>query len=144
MENRKQADIGGLAHIGVPCRALGESIAFYRKLGFSVVVNKKAINEYDVAMVRKSDCMIELYEKTGKKSGIGAQFARPDGRIDHIALKCTNIEQCYVEAQHMNFNILSEGIETIPLWAPDECRYFIISGPDEERIEFCEITPARQ
>lgn len=142
MEDRELTDAGGLAHIGVPCRALGESIAFYQKLGFSIVVNKKAVNGFDVAMIRKNDCMIELYEKNSGESGADEQIARPDGRIDHIALKCADIKRCYSEAQRMHFNILSNGIESIPLWTPDECRYFIISGPNEERIEFCEIVPA--
>lgn len=127
----------GLAHIGVPCVNLEKSICFYQQLGFSVITRKDSLNGYHVAMVKNADCIIELYESLqNDKNGAGSW--RKEGCIDHIALKCRDsLDECYHWAVKNGYSIVSDGIETTMIW-DTPCRYFLLSGPDKERIEISE------
>lgn len=127
-ENMK-AIVDNLGHIGIPCKNLNRSVAFYQELGFAVDAKKDNLNGYNVAMMRGGNCVIELYQSveesfSGKKGGV----------IDHIALACGNVEEAYQKCVESGQRIVTD-IEETGIYSPVLCRYFYILGPDGERIE---------
>lgn len=127
----------GLAHIGIPCSNLRDSIAFYQLLGFAPVAEKEGLNGYHVAMLKNGDCTIELYEAVDLRER-ECFSARMDGQIDHIALKCQgDLDICYQRVCGRKIPVVSAGIETTQIWERP-CRYFIVRGPDGERVEISE------
>ena len=58
--------------------------------------------------------------------------------IDHIALQVSEeIDTLFEMIQAKDYPILSEGIETLAYWNKG-ISFFIIEGPNKEKIEFCE------
>lgn len=126
----KMADFcTGIQHIGIPTGALKTSEAFYTGLGFRVV-NKEFVKEQNqnVLFLQMKNLMLEIYEEEPVKKA---------GAINHFALDCTDIEQAYATACEKGYSILSDGICALDFWERG-IRYFIIQGPDKERIEFCQ------
>ena len=64
--------------------------------------------------------------------------SRRSGAIDHLALDVKNIDACYDKAREQGYEIVSRGIEELPFWEKG-VRFFIILGPNQERIEFNEM-----
>ncbi len=125
----------GLQHIGLPVRDFEGSLAFYGDLGFEAQALKRNMGGYHCAMISLGSCMLEIYESLAPdKNGVAA---RKDGKIDHIALSCEPdmLEAMFTECQESGFEILTNGIESTEIWESGG-RYFIIEGPDGERIEF--------
>lgn len=56
---------------------------------------------------------------------------------NHIALNCLDIEKAYAAALNQKHLVLSNGIEALDFWERG-VRFFIIQGPNKERIEFCQ------
>lgn len=124
-----QDNATGFQHIGFPTNDLQETIAFYEKLGFSVAL--RTYNEEAgeaVAFLQLGNLMIETYAEGG--NGI-------DGAINHFALNCTDIQAAYAWICEQGYKVLSNGIEELPFWEKGVA-FFIIEGPNKERIEFCE------
>lgn len=128
----------GLAHIGIPCSDLDASVAFYAGLGFETVTSGRNLSGYDIAIIRRGDCAIELYQCLDAKADDTAD--RKDGHVDHIALEVEDLQAAFEECQEKGYEIVSNGIESIGVWAPKECHYFFIVGPDRERIEFAHVS----
>ena len=119
----------GLGHLGIPTSDLEGTIAFYEKLGFTVRHrNTVPANGAGVAFLQLGDLMIVTYAEGG--NGL-------DGAINHLALNCTDVEAAYAWATANGCRILSRGIETLPFWE-NGVAFFIIEGPNRERIEFCQ------
>ena len=74
--------------------------------------------------------VIEAYEN--------GRAALQSGAIDHIAIDVENVEAAYRLAQEQGYEIVSNGIEALPFWEKG-VRFFLILGPNQERIEFNEI-----
>ena len=121
----------GLQHVGLPTNDMDETIAFYEGLGFENVYEtvNEAANER-VAFLRLGNLTIEAYENR--------QAALHAGAIDHLALDVHDIEGCFAAAQAQGYEIVSKGIEQLPFWE-NGVRFFIILGPNKERLEFNEI-----
>ena len=119
----------GLGHIGIPTSDIEKTIAFYEELGF-VTAHRNRVpgNGAQVAFLQLGDLVIETYAEGG--NGL-------DGAINHFALNCTDIESAFAEASARGYKILSNGIETLPFWG-NGVAFFIIEGPNRERIEFCQ------
>lgn len=118
----------GLQHIGLPTNDMDKTIAFYEGLGFENVyetVNEAAKER--VAFLRLGNLTVEAYEN--------GQAAMESGAIDHMALDVRDIDACYAEAEKQGYEIVSRGIEELPFWEKG-VRFFIILGPNRERIEF--------
>ncbi|WP_319415675.1 VOC family protein [Marispirochaeta aestuarii] len=127
--------ISGFQHLGLPVRDIEESIAFYRRLGFSVFRR----HEFDengattqVAFLDMKAFRLELYQPAA-----GVANDRSTGTIDHIALDVQDIDTAHKAVQEAGFEIV-EGINELPLHAKG-IRYFMILGPDNERVEFNQI-----
>lgn len=57
--------------------------------------------------------------------------------IDHIAVDCLDVEAAFQLAVYNGYVIVSDGIEELPFWEKG-VRFFMIEGPNGERIEFDE------
>lgn len=121
--------VTGVQHIGIPVNDMEETIAFYTKLGFKVVlqtVNEEA-NE-KVAFLQCKNLVIEAYENHKARMESGA--------IDHICLDVTDIEKTF-ELFKTGYELVNNEIEFLPFWE-NGVRFFTILGPNQEKIEFCQ------
>lgn len=121
--------IQGLQHIGIPTEDLQGSIVFYESLGFQLMNQEEQVNGGAVAFLELKGLVIELWELAGKQAS---------GAIDHIALDVTEIDKLYQAVKKLPYPIISEGIESLHYWKKG-IRFFIVAGPNQEKIEFCQI-----
>ncbi len=121
--------VTGIGHIGIPTSDMQKTVQFYERLGFTVAhQNQVPASGAQVAFLQLGNLIIEAYAEGG--NGL-------DGAINHFALDCTDIEKAFADAQEQGYHILSNGIETLPFWE-NGVAFFIIEGPNRERIEFCQ------
>ena len=119
----------GIQHIGIPTNDLAASEKFYDDLGFAVVYRGYVPEKNQhVFFMQMHDLVLELYEETP---------ALRDGAVDHIALNCLDIETAYCLAKEQGYRFLSDGICSLGFWEKG-IKYFIIEGPNKERLEFCQ------
>lgn len=121
--------IDGLQHIGIPVDNVEVSTAFYERLGFKEIykVYYKP-NKQWIRFMELNKLVLELYEESSEMR---------DGAINHFALNCLDIEAEYARVTALGCEVISSGIESMDIWS-DGVKFFIISGPDRERIEFCQ------
>ncbi len=131
--------INHIQHIGIPVTDLTVSAAFYEKLGFQNVM-ESTFNfnggKGMVAMMQQEEMIIEIYQMPERE--LGEIRNRINGHIDHIAFDVGNIDEAFNELKNANFNIIEAAPVFLPFWK-NGCRYFNITGPDGERIEFNQI-----
>jgi lactoylglutathione lyase len=127
-------NVTGFQHLGVPVADLDRSVDFYRGLGLEEM-ERCAIEENGgttrVAFLRIGGFWLELYQSA-------ARFARKDDRpgpIDHLALDVRDVEQAFADAKAAGYQVLEEKPVYLPL-RKQGCKYFMILGPDGERVEF--------
>ncbi|CAH0995170.1 hypothetical protein EMA8858_01290 [Emticicia aquatica] len=131
--------INRIQHIGIPVADLSISEVFYQKLGFENVMSstfEHGGGQGKVAMMQSGEVIVEIYQMpdlflTEIKS-------RKDGRIDHIAFDVDDIDFVYDSLKNEGFIILEPEPVFLPFWK-NGCKYFNISGPNGERIEFNQI-----
>jgi catechol 2,3-dioxygenase-like lactoylglutathione lyase family enzyme len=128
-----------IQHIGVPVTNINVSESFYERLGFKNVMSSTF--EYNcgtgrVAMMKLNDMIIELYQMPEKE--LEEIRNRKNGHIDHIAFDVDDIENTFENIKANGFNVLEEKPVFLSFWEKG-CRYFNITGPDGERLEFNQI-----
>lgn len=121
--------IQGLQHIGIPTQKMEASIAFYENLGFQLINEEEQSNGGMVAFMELKGLVVELWE---------LDDVRQVGAIDHIALDVIKIDELYQVVKSMPYPIISDGIESLHYWKKG-IRFFIVEGPNQEKIEFCQI-----
>ncbi|MBO1304689.1 VOC family protein [Enterococcus sp. 669A] len=121
--------IQGLQHIGIPTKKMEASIAFYENLGFQLMNEEEQVNGGAVAFLELKGLVIELWE---------LEEDRQIGAIDHIALDVIKIDELYQAVKELPYPIVSNGIESLHYWKKG-IRFFIVEGPNQEKIEFCQI-----
>jgi catechol 2,3-dioxygenase-like lactoylglutathione lyase family enzyme len=132
--------INHLQHIGIPVTDMKISEAFYEKLGFKNVM--PSTFEFNgekggiVAMMKRGDMIIELYQMP--KTELAKIQERKDGRIDHIAFDVDDIDLTFKILKNEGFQMLENEPIFLTFWT-NGCKYFNISGPDGERLEFNQI-----
>ena len=131
--------INHIQHIGIPVTDIKKSEGFYTKLGFKNVM--PATFEYKggkgtVAMMKLNEMIIELYQMP--ESELAEIRNRKNGHIDHIAFDVDDIEETFETLKKEAFNILEEQPVFLSFWKKG-CKYFNITGPDNERLEFNQI-----
>ena len=121
----------GIQHIGLPTDRFDETCAFYKGLGF-VCRHENAVPGGGRVAFYELDgsFMMEIYEEQ--------KVAGMSGAIDHIALDCTDIEAAYTAANDAGLRVVSNGIEALAFWK-NGVRFFIVEGPNKERVEFCQM-----
>lgn len=124
-------NLKGLQHIGLPTDCFEKTITFYEGLGF-VKEYETFLKDLDqrVAFLQMDNLVLEIYEEKDTVKRAGA--------IDHFSLDCTDVEKVYGEIKDNGYEIVSKGIESLPFWE-NGIKFFIIEGPNKEKIEFCQI-----
>lgn len=122
--------VKGTAHVGIPTNDLCKTISFYENLGFDVILRtyNEAANEA-VAFLKLSNYIIEAFE-TG-------HAAMCDGAYQHVALEVAGIDDLFAKLKEENYEMLHEEIQELPFWERG-VRFFMILGPNNEKIEFCQ------
>ena len=120
---------GGIQHIGLPTAEVQKTIDFYRGLGFTLAT-RHDINGRDFAFVQLGSLLIEIIPTSDP--------AMLNGAVDHFCLDVKDIESLYRRLSEAGYHMLSDGIQDIDFWE-NGARYFFIQGPNNEKIEFCEI-----
>lgn len=131
--------IRSLQHIGIPVTDLTVSESFYRKLGFTnVMAAGFAYNggKGKVAMMQQGQIIMELYQLPEQE--LAAIRNRQNGHIDHIAFDVADIDQTFSEIKNAGFNVLEPAPVFLAFWK-NGCKYFNITGPDGERLEFNQV-----
>jgi lactoylglutathione lyase len=118
----------GLQHIGIPCSSMEETIAYYEKLGFEIKY-RTSTNGQPVCFLRLDDLMIEAYQES--------PVAQRDGAINHFSIDVSDIEAAFTEAKKMGLALCDDHVNFLPFWE-NGVRFFTVTGPDMERIEFCQ------
>lgn len=118
----------GIQHIGIPTNDIEETIRFYEQLGFQVAFLTKNGDE-TVAFLRLHNLIIETYENKLAVMQAGA--------IDHLSLDVKDIDSLFELIKQKGFSLLDEHVNGLPFWE-NGVRFFTISGPNKEKIEFCE------
>lgn len=120
--------LNGLQHIGLPCRNMEETIAFYENLGMHVAY--RTVNEgQKVCFLQQGNLVIEAYEE--------AKTAEQTGVIDHICFDVSDIDKVFDLVRQMEVTFSDEEIRFLPFWEKG-VRFFTILGPNQERVEFCQ------
>ena len=128
-----------IQHIGIPVTDIKRSESFYEKLGFKNVMSSTFEfngGKGSVAMMKLNEMIIELYQMP--ESELAEIKKRQNGHIDHIAFDVDDIDKTFEEVKKASFNILEEKPVFLSFWE-NGCKYFNITGPDGERIEFNQI-----
>lgn len=117
-----------LQHIGFPTRDMGESIRFYTGLGFENIY-ETSNDGARVAFVKLHNLVIEMWE--GAATGVS-------GSIDHIAIDVTDIEAVFQIITDAGVPTIEGKICDLPFWERG-VRYFMVSGPNAEKLEFIQM-----
>lgn len=121
----------GIQHVGIPSSDVKRTIDFYNSLGFETeMVTSNLPNDEMVAFLRLGNLVIESYGNH--------DTAKRTGAIDHIAIDVKNIDALYEKIVATGHRFAEPGLQSLPFWKKG-IKYFIILGPDDEKIEFCEI-----
>ncbi|WP_462222594.1 VOC family protein [Ferruginibacter sp.] len=128
-----------IQHIGIPVTDLARSEGFYERLGFKNVMAATFNFNGDkgnVAMMKYNEMIIELYQMPAAE--LQEIRGRKNGHIDHIAFDVDDIDKAFTELKNLSFNIIEEAPILLSFWK-NGCKYFNITGPDGERLEFNQI-----
>ncbi|MGI4751790.1 MAG: VOC family protein [Janthinobacterium lividum] len=128
-----------IQHVGIPVTDLSKSQEFYKVLGFENVMEApfKQENELGTCVMMKSGTIIiELYQLPEKF--LSEIKARKDGYIDHIAFDVPNIDTAFTWIKTADLQPLELEPQFLQFWK-NGCKYFNITGPDGERLEFNQI-----
>jgi catechol 2,3-dioxygenase-like lactoylglutathione lyase family enzyme len=139
MESAINLDIKAIQHIGIPVTNIVNSAIFYSKLGFANAMEKPFIHnggQGTCVMMKRGDMIVELYQMPD--SVLPEIAARKDGHVDHIAFDVADIDEAYAIVTAGGFNILEPEPVFLQFWK-NGCKYFNITGPDGERLEFNQV-----
>ena len=131
--------INYLQHVGLPVTNLKASEAFYERLGFVNVMSAGFECKEGrglVAMMQHSKIILELYQLS--EAQLEDIRSRRDGHIDHIAFDVDDIDAVFAELTKAEYSIIEPEPVLLQFWK-NGCKYFIMTGPDGERLEFNQI-----
>jgi catechol 2,3-dioxygenase-like lactoylglutathione lyase family enzyme len=131
--------INSLQHVGIPVTDIQQSAMFYSKLGFHNVMEAGFLIHKEPGtciMMQRDNIIIELYqlpepELTGIRN-------RLDGHVDHIAFDVPDIDHAFNVLKEGGYNVIEASPVFLQFWK-NGCKYFNITGPDGERLEFNQV-----
>ena len=139
METPINLNIRAIQHIGIPVTNVAASAAFYGKLGFSKAMEKPFQHNGEqgtCVMMKRGDIIMELYQMPANV--LPEIASRKDGHIDHVAFDVADIDATYATLKQAGFTILEPEPVFLQFWE-NGCKYFNITGPDGERLEFNQV-----
>lgn len=119
----------GIQHVGIPSSDIQKTIDFYTGLGFTLV-SRKDIGGRDFAFLQLGNLMIEAIPNDSPCMETGA--------IDHICLDAKNIDVLFNQLKEAGYQLLNDNLVDFDAWE-NGTKLFFIMGPNNEKIEFCEI-----
>ena len=131
--------INKIQHIGIPVTDIKVSESFYTKLGFTNTMQATFTMEEKKGtciMMQSGDMIIELYQLPDHK--LSEIRNRKDGHIDHIAFDVSDIDKAFELIKEAGYNIIEREPVFLQFWK-NGCKYFNITGPDAERLEFNQV-----
>jgi catechol 2,3-dioxygenase-like lactoylglutathione lyase family enzyme len=134
-----ELSIKRIQHTGIPVTDIHVSEAFYTKLGFTNVMQADFILEEKKGtciMMQTADIIIELYQLPEHK--LAEIKNRKDGHIDHIAFDVADIDKAFAVVKKAGYNIIEKEPVFLQFWK-NGCKFFNITGPDGERLEFNQV-----
>lgn len=132
-------NITAIQHIGIPITDIKNSQAFYERLGFANVMQAEFTDNGKpgtCVMMQRDQMVIELYQLP--EPGLAEVRTRGNGHIDHVAFDVPDINEAFDTIKQAGFNIIEPEPVFLQFWA-NGCKYFNITGPDGERLEFNQI-----
>lgn len=134
-----QYKIKNLQHAGIPVTDITASEKFYEKLGFKNVMGTGF--DYNggkgkACMMQLQDIIIELYQMPEHE--LQEVRSRKNGHIDHIAFDVDDIDATFSALKNDGFSIIEQEPVFLAFWK-NGCRFFNITGPDGERLEFNQV-----
>ena len=120
----------GFQHIGLPTADVEGTIRFYEGLGFEVATRADIAGRGEFVFVKLGNLLLELIPNDNP--------AMTNGAVDHFCLDVKDIETLYQQVKDAGYKMITDGIQDIAFWN-NGARYFFIQGPNNEKIEFCEI-----
>lgn len=119
-----------LDHIGLAvCDVEAAKDWYTATLGFTVIGTFDCGIGHNVYFIKNGSTVYELYQDDSL-----SPEAR--GKIDHIAYVSYDIEADYSFALEAGYTVTTNGIESIPSFWANGCRYFKIRSATGEEIEF--------
>jgi lactoylglutathione lyase len=92
--------------------------------------------ESHVVMMKLNEMIVELYQMPANE--LIEISRRKNGHIDHIAFDVDDIDTAFLELKKHSFDIIEAAPVFLAFWK-NGCKYFNITGPDGERLEFNQI-----
>lgn len=89
-----------------------------------------------VAMMQLGSMIMELYQLPDDH--LPEIATRDNGHIDHVAFDVDDIDAAWRELMLNGFTIIEDAPVFLSFWK-NGCKYFNITGPDGERLEFNQI-----
>lgn len=135
----QQINITAIQHIGIPVTNIGDSQTFYERLGFERAMLAGFMNNDKpgtCVMMKRDSMIIELYQLPEPE--LTEIRTRKNGHIDHVAFDVPDIDEAFVTIKQAGFNIIEHEPVVLQFWA-NGCKYFNITGPDGERLEFNQV-----
>lgn len=121
-------------HIGLATNNIDATVNWYIDvLGFELLGDFVGPDGSPCKFIRNTDITYEIYQPV---NGVEAEV---EGKIDHFAYQSKDIEKDYQFCIEQGYKIITNGIEEIPTFWNDGCKYFKIASPSGEAIEFCEV-----
>lgn len=121
---------GSVQHIGVPTADVQGTVDFYKTLGFEEAMRRTVPDGRDFAFMKLGNLLIEVIPTD--------EPAMVNGAVDHMCLDVKQIDNLYQQLQDAGYTMLSDSVNQIDFWN-NGAKYFFIQGPNNEKIEFCEI-----
>ena len=87
-------------------------------------------------MMQREEMIIEIYQMPDAE--LAEIRNRKDGRVDHFAFDVSDIDEAFAELKEKGFTVLETAPVFLPFWK-NGIKFFNISGPDGERIEFNQV-----
>lgn len=139
MANSINLTINAIQHIGIPVTNIVVSQQFYSRLGFTNVMEAPFTDNGATGtcvMMQLNTMVIELYQLP--QAGLAEIRNRGNGHIDHVAFDVSDIDHAFTTITQAGFNVLEPAPVFLQFWK-NGCKYFNITGPDGERLEFNQI-----
>ncbi len=131
--------INSLQHIGIPVTNIKISEAFYERLGFKNTMQSPFTFNGGTGtciMMQREEMIIEIYQMPDTE--LAEIRNRKDGRVDHFAFDVSDINEAFAELTTKGFTVIETSPVFLPFWK-NGVKFFNISGPDGERIEFNQV-----
>lgn len=134
----EKSGLTGWSHLALKVENMESTENFYGKMGFRTISRgylSTPEGDIQIHYLEKAGFVIEVLEMIG--SGLGELRQRKEGRLDHIALRVRNAREAFDEERKSGFSMRNHTIQELPLLEKG-IRFFFVSGPDGEKVEFVE------